>query len=164
MEYELMKLDSRKVTSLLLGGVAVISCLLVDASLSSAEARGRGRHAGYPSAYSGYGYGGGGYGYPVQNCCNAGYGYAPQSAYYGRNRYYGAGQGNLDNSVAFTQERLAQMGYWVGPSGANGILNSYTRNAIREFQRDNHLRVDGIVGSQTLRALDRYARAYNYVP
>ncbi len=63
--------------------------------------------------------------------------------------------GYASNSTAFVQSRLMQLGYWVGPRGADGIMSQYTRNAIKQFQRDNELAIDGVVGKQTLSALDQ---------
>jgi uncharacterized protein (TIGR02594 family) len=49
------------------------------------------------------------------------------------------------------QSRLAALGYVVGP--IDGIPGRRTLAAIRAFQRDRGLEVDGIVGPQTLKAL-----------
>lgn len=49
------------------------------------------------------------------------------------------------------QKRLAELGLDPGP--ADGIRGRMTINAVKRFQTVNHLKVDGIVGPATLRAL-----------
>ncbi len=49
------------------------------------------------------------------------------------------------------QKRLNKLGYAVGK--VDGIIGINTLKAIRNFQSDNHLIVDGIVGSQTWKQL-----------
>ncbi|ENK0557666.1 peptidoglycan-binding protein [Clostridium botulinum] len=56
------------------------------------------------------------------------------------------------------QNMLIKIGYPCGPSGADGIIGSGTINAIKCFQRDCNLSVDGIVGSKTW---DKLAKEYN---
>lgn len=53
--------------------------------------------------------------------------------------------------VRQTQERLEQLGYDVGTP--DGIFGVRTYEAIRQFQQDNGLTVDGIAGSATLERL-----------
>lgn len=53
--------------------------------------------------------------------------------------------------VRQTQERLEQLGYDVGTP--DGIFGVRTYEAIRQFQEDNGLTVDGIAGSATLQQL-----------
>ncbi len=91
---------------------------------------------------------------PVYN----GYRYVPSRYVYGWNR-----------NTAAIQSQLIQLGYWVGSEGANGVMSNHTRNAVRQFQRDHGLKVDGIVGYQTSNALNarvsglRYAQGWvNY--
>ena len=54
-----------------------------------------------------------------------------------------------DNNVKIIQEKLIQKGYSVGVYGADGYFGAATFNAIKKFQRDNGLMVDGIVGRDT---------------
>lgn len=49
------------------------------------------------------------------------------------------------------QQRLKELGYYKG--SIDGILGSQSTSAIRKFQRDYGLSVDGIVGPKTLSAL-----------
>lgn len=54
-----------------------------------------------------------------------------------------------DNNVRIIQEKLMEKGYNVGSYGADGYLGGTTLNAIKSFQRDNGILVDGIVGRDT---------------
>lgn len=82
-------------------------------------------------------------------------------------------------NVASIQNTLSNLGYFVGHSGITGTMNKSTRNAVKQFQADNGLKVDGIVGIHTARILNgalvnrtalaptavRYnSVGYNYVP
>jgi zinc D-Ala-D-Ala carboxypeptidase len=51
--------------------------------------------------------------------------------------------------VLDVQYFLLKRGYSVGPTGADGIFGPVTAAAVRRFQADNHLQVDGVVGPQT---------------
>lgn len=62
-------------------------------------------------------------------------------------------------SVRDVQSRLAALGYNPGPT--DGIRGRRTIGAVKEFQRDSGLKVDGLVGPKTGAALfgdDQYAR------
>ena len=52
------------------------------------------------------------------------------------------------------QRALRKAGYYHG--AIDGKLGSQSRNAIKEFQEDHGLKVDGIAGSQTQKVLVRY--------
>ena len=116
---------------------------------------------GYP--YYGYGFGspfyGYGYGYPY------GYGYAPyygygapavasytydpQGVYNGRVVSNGRrGRGSLEAQV---QQQLAQGGYYRG--AIDGIVGEGTRRAIKSYERDNNLRVDGRIDDDLLASM-----------
>lgn len=58
--------------------------------------------------------------------------------------------GTLSENKAI-QSRLKDLGYYTGP--IDGYLGGNTIPAIKAFQRDYGLSVDGIVGPQTLQAL-----------
>ena len=49
------------------------------------------------------------------------------------------------------QQRLKELGYYTG--NIDGIIGSQSLRAIKNFQRDYGLTVDGIVGTKTLSAL-----------
>lgn len=51
------------------------------------------------------------------------------------------------------QEKLIQKGYNVGGCGADGIYGNSTKEAVKNYQRDNGLSVDGIAGSVTQNSL-----------
>ena len=51
--------------------------------------------------------------------------------------------------VRRVQERLIQVGYHCGPCGADTIFGKDTERAVCDFQRNNGLAVDGIVGPDT---------------
>lgn len=55
------------------------------------------------------------------------------------------------DDVMTLQERLLEMGYDAGR--ANGVFGAQTEAALRNFQRDYGLTVDGICGAETVRAL-----------
>ena len=59
--------------------------------------------------------------------------------------------GSRGDEVKAVQERLNQLGYDAGE--ADGIFGSKTRKAVKDFQKENKLEVDGIVGKLTLVAL-----------
>jgi len=111
---------------------------------------------GYPSYGYGYGYGPSlsfGFGYPYY-----GYGSYPYD-YYGSypysygyyNNYYGSGYRTYGNGsiVIQVQSRLARAGYYHGP--IDGVMGPGTRYAIRAYERDHGLRVDGIISGPLVR-------------
>ena len=51
--------------------------------------------------------------------------------------------------VTLAQTELIKKGYSCGSSGADGIFGKNTESAVRAFQRDSGLTVDGIVGKDT---------------
>ena len=93
---------------------------------------------GYP-----YGYG---YGCPYYDMYPYGYGYyAPHAQVYASNGI------NDDATVAAVQRRLARGGYYHG--SIDGVIGSGTRTAIRAFERNNGLPVDGIIDRQLLKTM-----------
>lgn len=59
--------------------------------------------------------------------------------------------------TAAVQTRLRELGYLIGP--ADGTKGQQTIAAVMAFQRVNGLQVDGVVGPQTLAALESPVRA-----
>lgn len=55
------------------------------------------------------------------------------------------------NQISTVQQKLAQLGYNPGP--ADGVVGPHTIEAIKQFQRDRGLEVDGIIGPATEQAL-----------
>ena len=58
--------------------------------------------------------------------------------------------GITGQEVERLQNDLSRLGYEVT---ANGIFDEQTENAVKQFQQDNNLTVDGIIAAQTGRAL-----------
>jgi peptidoglycan hydrolase-like protein with peptidoglycan-binding domain len=52
------------------------------------------------------------------------------------------------------QQALVDLGYLAPSPGADGIFGRQSVNAVLAFQRAEHLHADGVVGRDTLRALD----------
>ena len=61
------------------------------------------------------------------------------------------GRGSKGPEVMELQKGLAQLGYVVGT--ADGKYGSKTETAIRRFQKERGLRVDGLAGTQTIKEL-----------
>lgn len=59
--------------------------------------------------------------------------------------------GSRGDEVVQIQQKLKDMGYYQG--NVDGMYGYQTMNAVKEFQSDNSLSVDGIAGTQTLQAL-----------
>ncbi|MGQ0839489.1 N-acetylmuramoyl-L-alanine amidase [Actinokineospora sp.] len=59
------------------------------------------------------------------------------------------------DDVATLQERMLELGYDAGRP--NGVFGAQTESALRNFQRDYGLTVDGICGPETVRALRQLA-------
>jgi hypothetical protein len=98
----------------------------------------------FPYWYPGWGYYD--YGYPYYSD----YSYDYPDYYYPDNASYSGRNGSASIQV-LVQDSLARRGYYDGP--VDGVVASGTRNAIREFQRDNGLPVTGRIDSQLVQAL-----------
>ncbi len=61
--------------------------------------------------------------------------------------------GNVGERVRFVQRRLIALGYNLGAGADDGIFGGMTEKAVRAFQKKESLRIDGIVGEQTIKAL-----------
>lgn len=62
-------------------------------------------------------------------------------------------EGCAGEDVKALQETLISLGYDCGKWGADGEFGSATAKAVRAFQQENDLNVDGIVGEKTKAAL-----------
>jgi hypothetical protein len=58
------------------------------------------------------------------------------------------------NYVSKLQNGLMDLGYQLPKFGADGDFGSETRNAVVNFQSDNFLQTDGVVGPETMGTLD----------
>ena len=58
-------------------------------------------------------------------------------------------KGTTGETVKYAQNKLISKGYSVGSYGADGIFGSATEQAVRNFQADNGLSVDGMIGPAT---------------
>ena len=63
-------------------------------------------------------------------------------------------RGDKGTDVAYCQAILMQLGYDLGTYGADGDFGRRTEAAVRSFQADHGLVVDGIVGPMTWDALE----------
>lgn len=62
-------------------------------------------------------------------------------------------KGTRGNITKIVQRRLLDNGYSVGKFGVDGVFGSSTESAVRSFQKDAKLSVDGIVGKDTWKQL-----------
>lgn len=56
--------------------------------------------------------------------------------------------GSVDPFVSQLQRDLSAKGY-LDATAVNGIFDEATEEAVKKFQQDNDLTVDGVVGPQT---------------
>jgi len=61
-------------------------------------------------------------------------------------------EGTVGYDVLQLQMILQSLGYDPGP--IDGIFGPRTKNAVMRFQRDNGLKVDGIVGPETMKIIN----------
>lgn len=89
----------------------------------------------------------------LSNGTNAGFGYqpAPAPTYHLGERVLKNGMAG--NDVKELQQRLAELGYSVGSYGADGEFGDSTEMAVRTFQTDYRLEVDGEFGEKSYAAL-----------
>ena len=64
-------------------------------------------------------------------------------------------KGSTGPEVKSLQKKLLQIGYYLGSYGADGDYGDATVAAVRKFQKDNSLAVDGEAGPNTLAAVDK---------
>ncbi|MCT8978004.1 M14 family metallopeptidase [Clostridium sp. CX1] len=67
--------------------------------------------------------------------------------------------GSRGTEVMEIQAVLSKIGYNPGP--IDGVYGRQTEEAVRQFQRDNGLTADGIVGPATYNALERFMLGYD---
>lgn len=63
-------------------------------------------------------------------------------------------KGNMGELVKELQTKLSALGYDLGICGVDGDFGQATEKAVRAFQKDHGLKVDGIVGPKTWEALN----------
>ena len=71
-------------------------------------------------------------------------------------------KGSKGDYVQLLQTKLIMLGYDLGSYGADGDFGSKTTEAVKAFQKDRGLEVDGIVGKKTWEALEQPAKAATY--
>ena len=64
-------------------------------------------------------------------------------------------RGSKGSDVSSLQQMLIDKGYDLGDTGADGKFGPRTAAAVRQFQTDFGLQVDGIAGDQTMSTLNR---------
>lgn len=64
-------------------------------------------------------------------------------------------KGSTGSEVKSLQKKLLQIGYYLGSYGADGDYGDATVTAVRKFQKDNSLLVDGEAGPNTLAMIDK---------
>jgi hypothetical protein len=62
-------------------------------------------------------------------------------------------KGSKGAAVKVLQEKLIELGYSVGPDGADGDYGDNTAKAVAKFQSDYGLEVDGVFGKNTFAAM-----------
>ena len=98
---------------------------------------------GYGYPYYGYGWD-----YPYYDAYPYDYGYYGPTT----DRYTVYDRGITDDAtVAAVQRRLARAGYYHG--SIDGVIGQGTRTAIRGFERNNGLPVDGVIDRELLRTM-----------
>lgn len=63
-------------------------------------------------------------------------------------------KGSSGEAVKDMQEKLIYLDYYCGPEGADGDFGNNTYRALKEFQKDYNLTVDGIYGENSDRELN----------
>jgi hypothetical protein len=72
-------------------------------------------------------------------------------------------RGDIGEDVKEMQEMLITAGYSCGPDGADGDFGKLTEVAVRAFQRDHDLMIDGIYGPETRRELEQTVKHIAHV-
>lgn len=66
-------------------------------------------------------------------------------------------QGARGDDVVYIQKLLADAGFYAGP--IDGIFGTGTANAVKEFQKQSGLPIDGVIGQDTIKFLERAGAA-----
>ena len=67
-------------------------------------------------------------------------------------------KGDHNLAVLDIQLDLTKLNYDIGPKGADRFFGPKTESAVKKFQQDNNLVVDGIVGKKTLEMLRKVVK------
>ena len=73
-------------------------------------------------------------------------------------------RGSKGIDVTDLQTYLYKLGYDIGPDGIDGDFGRNTEKAVREFQRDHLLTVDGVCGPMTWDALEKAVQSISETP
>jgi peptidoglycan hydrolase-like protein with peptidoglycan-binding domain len=71
-------------------------------------------------------------------------------------------QGDRSSEVEALQQRLQKLGYFK--ANATGYFGGVTKEAVREFQKDQGLKPDGIVGKETQASLEEHEQEVTKSP
>lgn len=71
-------------------------------------------------------------------------------------------KGDSGKWVTLAQTELINKGYDCGKTGADGKFGANTQKAVKQFQQDHGLTVDGVIGQNTWNALDGAEPAIRY--
>ena len=69
--------------------------------------------------------------------------------------------GDSGNEVKQMQIMLIACGYSCGSTGADGVFGNNTFKAVKEFQKNKNLTIDGLYGIQTKTALETLYKSFN---
>ena len=73
-------------------------------------------------------------------------------------------KGSKGDAVRELQTMLLKLGYDLGPCGIDGDFGKATEAAVRSFQSDHRLAVDGVVGKNTWAELEKSVNAISVKP
>ena len=73
-------------------------------------------------------------------------------------------KGNMGELVKQCQQMLQKLGYDLGICGVDGDFGTATEKAVRAFQKDHKLSIDGVVGKNTWTALQQAVDAIQSQP
>ena len=73
-------------------------------------------------------------------------------------------KGSKGEAVRELQTVLLKLGYDLGPCGVDGDFGKATEAAIRSFQSDHRLAVDGVAGKNTWAELEKSVNAISVKP